>query len=119
MRFVFSQHNRLVEKQEFDYVFAKPYKAKHQWLLALSRSNQRPYARLGIIIAKSRVPRSVDRNLIKRVVRESFRIHQEMVKGLDIIVLIRSECIPLDDKKNLRKDVDGLWSKIHPVEVES
>ncbi|OGT55916.1 MAG: ribonuclease P protein component [Gammaproteobacteria bacterium RIFCSPHIGHO2_12_FULL_43_28] len=112
MQFVFSYQHRLVEKQAFDYVFAKPSKVKHKWLLALSRSNQRPLARLGVIVAKARVRRAVDRNRIKRVIRESFRYHQEAVKGLDIIVLIRSECIPLDNRKTLRNDVDDLWSSL-------
>jgi ribonuclease P protein component len=70
--------------------------------------NQKPGPRLGIIIPKHHIKRAVDRNLIRRLVRESFRHQKESLKGLDIIVLLRSKCTPLD-KKALRDDIDKLW----------
>jgi len=66
---------------------------------------------LGIIIAKHHLKRAVDRNLMRRLVRESFRQHKETLKGLDIIVLLRSKCTPLD-KKALRDDIDNLWLQL-------
>jgi ribonuclease P protein component len=107
----FSREYRLVAKHDFQSVFAKPNKATHKYLLALHKPNQRPHARLGIIIAKHRVKLAVDRNHLRRLVRESFRHHKEALKGLDIIVLMRSECSPLDNKA-LRDDIDKLWQKL-------
>lgn len=114
--FKFPRIHRLLIKQDFQSVFADPCKVGYRYLLALYRPNEGRHARLGIVLAKSRVKRAVDRNLIRRIIRESFRHQQEMLKGLDLIVLIRSECSPLSgdkvDKKTLRDDVDTLWQRL-------
>lgn len=99
---------KLISKDDFQFVFAKARKVQGKHLLALHRPNQRPYARLGMVIAKHRLKRAVDRNLLRRIIRESFRVKKESLKGLDIIVLLRSECTPLG-KKDLRDAVDNLW----------
>ncbi|NKC15716.1 MAG: ribonuclease P protein component [Gammaproteobacteria bacterium] len=46
-------------------------------------------ARLGMAIAKRIVPRAIDRNRIKRLVRESFRQHHAVLPPLDIVVTAR------------------------------
>lgn len=109
--FSFSSQSRLRSKQDFQSVFAKCRKITRKYLLALYIPNSWPYSRLGIIIAKHHVKRAVDRNQIRRVIRESFRQRKEIVKGLDIIVLMRSECATLS-KKALRDDVDNLWQQL-------
>jgi ribonuclease P protein component len=98
----------LVSQHDFDVVFTKPLKVKRKYLIALYRPNQLPHARLGIVVGKHHVKRAVDRNLLKRVIRESFRQWQEPLKGLDIIVLMRSEWCPLG-KKFWRDEIDNLW----------
>lgn len=107
----FSRTYRLVSKQDFQSVFAKPLKVSRRNLLALFCANPLSHPRLGIIIAKHHLKRAVDRNRFRRVIRESFRHHKESLKGLDIIVLIRSECSALDNKA-LRDDIDKLWQAI-------
>lgn len=64
----------------------------------------------------------MDRNQIRRVLRESFRHHKESLKGLDIVVVMRSKCTPLLDSrkrpaknqqtKSLRTDIDYLWHRL-------
>lgn len=114
--FKFSRTSRLLIKQDFQPVFANPRKTSYRYLLALYRPNQRLDARLGIVIAKNRVKKAVDRNLIRRIIRESFRHQRQALKGLDLIILLRSECTPIigekPDKKALRNDVDGLWQRL-------
>lgn len=110
--FKFSRINRLVDKNDFQSVFAKPYKNAYRYLLALYRPNPLSLARLGIIINKRHVRRAVDRNQLRRIIRESFRHQKEALKELDIIILIRSECIPFQDKNQLRDDIDKLWLQL-------
>jgi ribonuclease P protein component len=93
-------------------VFANPRKLSRKYLLALSHPNQQSHARLGIIVAKRYLKLAVDRNRLRRIIRESFRQHKETLKGLDIIVLLRSECTPLGDRKALRRDIDHLWQSV-------
>jgi ribonuclease P protein component len=49
-----------------------------------------PYPRLGLVVTRKRVPGAVARHRIKRQVRESFRLHQDILQGVDVIVLART-----------------------------
>jgi ribonuclease P protein component len=109
----FSRQYRLVNKHEFQSVFAKSNKAVQKSLLALYQPNQRSHARLGMIISKNHVRLSVHRNRLRRLIRESFRHRKEALKGLDIIVLMRSKWSPLNNAA-LRDDLDCLWLKLTP-----
>lgn len=51
----------------------------------------KPGARLGIVVAKRNVKLAVDRNKLKRFVRESFRQQQQQLSGLDIVVIIKKD----------------------------
>jgi ribonuclease P protein component len=108
----FSRKYRLVTKQDFQSVFAKPRKIAYKYLLVLYQDNQKSYSRLGITVAKKRLKLAVDRNRFKRITRESFKVYKDLLKGLDIVVLIRSECTALckrTGKSILRNDIDHLW----------
>jgi ribonuclease P protein component len=52
-------------------------------------------ARLGLAIAKKQLPRAVDRNRIKRVVRESFRLLQ--IQDHDFVVLARRDTVSAEN----------------------
>jgi ribonuclease P protein component len=108
----FSRKNRLTSPSDFRFVFEKPRRLPYKCLLLLARPNLSVLAKLGIIIAKQDVKRAVDRNQLRRIIRESFRQHQEALQGLDLVVRIRSPCQPPHtkaDKKAFRNDVDYLW----------
>jgi ribonuclease P protein component len=107
----FPKSNRLILKKDFDAVFKVARKVSHKNLLALYRSNELDHARLGIIIKKQFVKLAVRRNRYRRWIRESFRLAQDGLKGLDIIVLMRSECSP-NDKLNFQDDITLLWQKL-------
>ena len=55
----------------------------------LYRASSGKPARLGLAVAKKHVRRAVARNRIKRLIRESFRRHRDLLEGLDIVVLVR------------------------------
>lgn len=107
----FSKHYRLLNKVDFKNVFDKSNKVSQKYLLALFKTNQLSHARIGIIVGKRVANKAVTRNQIKRVLRESFRHHQDHLKGLDIIVIARQQCDTLD-KTNLRRGIDRLWEKL-------
>jgi ribonuclease P protein component len=53
----------------------------------LCRPNDQQDPRLGLAIAKKHCKLATARNRLKRVVRESFRQHQALLAGLDIVVM--------------------------------
>ena len=85
-----TRQQRLVEAKDYEYVFAQPCKLTDRYLTILARSNDRVFGRLGLAIAKKRVAKAVDRNRIKRLIRESFRHHQLTLAGWDCVVLVRN-----------------------------
>ncbi len=107
----FSRANRLKTKREFQFVFDQPRKVTHKYFLALFKSSRVEHPKLGIMVNKRFLKRAVDRNRLKRVIRESFRLYQTELKELDIIILLRSECSGLD-KKIWRDDIDKLWQLV-------
>ena len=48
-------------------------------------------ARLGVVVAKRNVKLAVARNRLKRTVRESFRLQQSCLTGLDIVVVVKKD----------------------------
>ncbi len=53
------------------------------------RANTLPRSRIGVIVSTKTAPRAVDRNRIKRLVREAFRQEPERFMGNDLVVLAR------------------------------
>lgn len=68
-------------------------------------------ARLGLVISRKHVKTAVKRNLIKRLIRESFRSNKQRLPSLDIVVIGRKG---VGDKANeeLRKSLENHWKKI-------
>lgn len=72
--------------------------------------NQAGQARLGMAIAKRSIPRAVDRNSIKRQVREVFRQYPNLPE-LDLVVLTR-RTTHADKPKAVRASALSLLHKI-------
>jgi ribonuclease P protein component len=52
-----------------------------------AHSNALSYGRLGITVSKQVSRRAVDRNRVKRQIRESYRLCHEQLAGLDVVVM--------------------------------
>ncbi|MFV2061426.1 MAG: ribonuclease P protein component [Gammaproteobacteria bacterium] len=89
----FTRSSRLLNAAEYAYVFARAQKQSNQHFTLLCRKNNLDIARLGLAIAKKQLRLAVSRNRIKRLIRESFRVNQELLVGLDIIVLTRTSVL--------------------------
>jgi len=63
----------------------------------LLRPNAFGVPRLGLIVPKRVFPRAVDRNRMKRVLRELFRAQQERLGSRDILIRLNSGKLSLDE----------------------
>ena len=108
----FPRHIRLLTSRDFQLVFRdnKIRVSDNRWSL-LARQNNLTHARLGMAISKRVVKTAVERNRMKRIVRESFRHYQKQLAGLDIVVMCREGAI----KANNRELFDSLNRHWHRV----
>ncbi len=85
----FARCDRLLTPQEYSWVFQQPVKSADGYFTVLGRRRGGGPSRLGLVVSKKNVKRAVDRNRIKRVIRESFRHNRLALDEMDIVVLGR------------------------------
>ena len=83
----FSKDSRLLDAASFGRVFEKATRSRDKWFTVLCRPNDMATPRLGLAISKKQCKKATARNRLKRIIRESFRHHQDELEGLDIVVM--------------------------------
>lgn len=68
-------------------MFAAARRSSDRYFTVLYRDNGTDLPRLGFTIAKKKIPRAVGRNRVRRLARESFRLQNQTLGGIDIIIL--------------------------------
>lgn len=81
------------------------------------RLNEGGQPRLGLAISKRVSKRAVDRNRIKRLVRESFRRHRLELPPVDLMVMARDQACGLSGPE-LLADLQQLWKKLRSARLE-
>ena len=107
-----SAAHRLLRQDGFDRVLkAENVAEKHYKIFFVH--NYKGMGRLGIIASKKIFPRAVDRNRIKRAIREVFRQHSIKAAQLDIVVMVRlaSSKVPGVPGSNLKILFDRVENK--------
>jgi ribonuclease P protein component len=107
----FPRSLRLTEAQEYNAVFSKAGRLVSSGLVLLFRENDLNYGRLGLAISKKHVKQAVRRNLVKRLVRENFRLNQNQFSGLDIVVISRAGLSGLN-RQQICQQLDSLFKKL-------
>jgi ribonuclease P protein component len=94
----FQRTSRLTDAASFGRVFRKARRSRDNMFTVLTTENEVHKARLGMAISKKYCRLAVDRNRLKRIIRESFRQHQVELEGLDVVVLNQSGTQRADNK---------------------
>ncbi len=108
---------RLHRPSEFSAVFAQRQTIRGSCFDLLRNTTTGHAARLGLIVPKRLAKRAVLRNLIKRQVREVFRlVAQDLPQGDVVVRLARMpKAVPSNRselKKIFRSEVGGLFARI-------
>jgi ribonuclease P protein component len=85
----FPRQARLVETDEFSSVFNFRKRISGRYLIVYYRFNQLTRPRLGLIASKKVARAAVQRNYMRRVLRELFRRQQSKLGNVDIVIRIQ------------------------------
>lgn len=107
---MFGKQSRLLTKRQFDHVFQCPKKFVAKEIILFVRENDLAYSRLGLAFSKRYIAKAVNRNRVKRVLRESFRHHQ--LPSVDIVAIARHQ-LATTPNPVLFQRLDTLWQKIN------
>jgi ribonuclease P protein component len=107
----FPRAARLLTPGDFAEVFRQPQKSGDAFFTVLCQRRPCGAARLGLAISRKNLRRAVDRNRVKRIVRESFRLRQRDLDGLDLVVMARRG-LPVADGPTLRASLERHWSRL-------
>lgn len=114
------KQQRLADRAAITQVFdGARYKVQNYAGLILARPNSLSYDRLVIIVGKKNIRRAVDRNRLKRLVRESFRrfpvssSETELCgNGKDIVFVARKGALQSLWVKQDESALNKLWKKL-------
>jgi ribonuclease P protein component len=108
----FDKSLRLLNSQDYQAVFDNSkLKVSSAQLLFLAYESQLAQPRLGLVIAKKNVRLAVQRNRIKRIIRETFRHERSRLPAIDVIVLARRGVDTLDNAE-LHRQCQQLWRQL-------
>ena len=77
----------------------------------VAKANNLEFARLGLTVSKRNVRLAVDRNRVKRLLREWFRINREHFRSYDVVLSVREYVRPGDPLKEALAKLLDAWDQ--------
>ena len=107
----FPRELRLLTPEDFQNVFQHAVRLSSPHLTLVVTKNSLTYPRIGFAIAKKQIKRAHERNRIKRIVRNEFRLKQHMLPAVDVVVMARTSIVELSNAE-IRIMLDKLWARL-------
>ncbi len=109
----FARRYRLTKTDEFSSVFGfrRAIRGKLLMLHYQPRPEGMTEARLGLVVGKKLLKHAVDRNRLKRIVREQFRLRRPVLPAMDLVVRLAVKPLLLDGKQ-IAEDIIALFDKL-------
>ena len=105
----FDKTRRLLKKSDYDDVFNQATKVVTPDFIVLYRNNAVGHARLGLALSKKTIAKAHDRNRVKRLLRETFRVRQ--LPAVDVVVLARRGVANVENLMIINK-LGSVWDKL-------
>jgi ribonuclease P protein component len=102
---------RLRRKKDFDATYARGRRLGDGFFGMTATANSLGVPRLGLAVAIRVAGNGVARNRIRRVIKESFRLHQLELPAVDLVVSARSRARGVAGKA-MHESLAGLWKKV-------
>ncbi len=107
---------RLLKAGDFAALRGKSRRISVRHFLAEFSPNEQATCRLGQAVSRRVSKRAVDRNRIKRLVRESYRHARSELPCVDILMIARTSAVDTASAE-LRQDLTNLWKKLAALKV--
>ena len=101
---------RISDAKDYAHVFKKGYHTQSRFWKVITSDSGKSFSRLGLAISKKQYKKAVDRNLFKRIARETFRNNQDDLESIDFVIIVKkSSCT---DNKKMTKDLLSLLKNV-------
>jgi ribonuclease P protein component len=109
----FGKDVRLRCGKDYQGVFNHTLFKVHQphFLILASLAAEDSKHRIGVVVAKKKVRRAHERNRVKRISRESFRLNQQQMLGLDIVVMPKMDIEQISSTE-LHQQLNLAWARL-------
>lgn len=119
----FPRTSRLLGARDYRAVFSKTrFKVSCRYFLVLAIIEEGRAAKLGLVVSRKNVPAAVQRNRLKRLLRENFRKRQTQLRGTSLVVLARKDAHKHPNPaihRRLNKLLDDLLGKVRAAAADA
>lgn len=107
-----TSQRRLKSRPQFDHVFDRDCGSRDKFFAVFACPNNEQEPRLGLVVSRRVSPRAVDRNRIKRQIREDFRQSVAALENLDYVVVARGAALKQTGAA-LRASLQLHWKRLN------
>jgi len=111
LTYKFTRFQRLKKAADFARVYRSNQWGASRHFTYNVAANNFDHSLLGVTVSKKVSKRAVDRNRIKRQIKEFYRLRQHEIIGADIVVSAKPSCLAITDEERLASLVE-LWNKL-------
>ncbi len=110
-RLTLPEQRRLRRKSDFEAAYARGRRFGNGFFAVTAKPNEIGGPRLGLAVSVKNAGSSVERNRLRRTIRESFRLHQHELPPVDLVVSARGGARNAAGPE-LRASLVSLWKKV-------
>ncbi|MDO9203900.1 ribonuclease P protein component [Methylotenera sp.] len=103
---------KMIKTDDFSSVFNFRKRISTQYLAIHYQPNMHQRARLGLVVGKKTAKLAVNRNYMRRVLREFFRLNQHQICHVDLIIRVQKK-FGRGDFIQIKQEFDFLISKLN------
>ncbi|MGW8248493.1 MAG: ribonuclease P protein component [Acidiferrobacterales bacterium] len=111
-RFGFPRSKRLLSPAQYSRVFDGRCRVANESFTVYALTNECNHPRLGLVVGKKAARKAVDRNRIKRIIREVFRSNATGYASLDMVVITKAAAVGYTGAL-LSEQLTNLFSRVN------